>query len=83
MIADGGCGFRYKDIDLGAKRYRLFIQEISIVSPEGRTVGLFVRPASPFGSPLSSRLEQAGESEEDMWDWAEARARSHAGQLGE
>jgi hypothetical protein len=73
-------GFTRKSFDVNDKHYILFRQELSLYSPEGTMFGVFLRPVQPFTPPLVSRLQSASETDDELWQWAEDEARTHAGQ---
>jgi hypothetical protein len=71
--------FPRKFLGLAGKRYLLFRQEPSIVSPEGTTFSVFLRPAQPYTASLISRLQDPSETDDELWLWAKNEARAHAG----
>lgn len=68
-------------LSVDGQQYQLVLDAYSVISPEGRTFGFWRCPETgklPPGTPfVESILAVDSESDEDMWQEIERRARVH------
>lgn len=68
-------GFEKREFSHNGIKYLLFRQDVSLLSPEGVTFGIFACPVEPFAKPVHSRVMRPGEDERTLWEEMEQMAR--------
>jgi hypothetical protein len=69
MSEANASGFTFRDVQIGTKHYRLFMQKQSVASMEGNLFGAFLLPAADYSNPAVKRLQTSVETEDEMWKW--------------
>jgi hypothetical protein len=67
-----------EDILRGGNQYRIIVQPFGISSPYGRSVTVFQLFPGPKALQIAQKTEDAGETEQDLLEWARRRVDVHA-----